>query len=174
MKLKHAHFPYVVWTALFIAIPLGLIIYYAFTDHFGNFTLNYIRESGEYAPIILKSIRLAGISTLICLVCGFPVAYIISRSKKINERTLLLVLMLPMWMNFLLRTYGWLSILENNGIINQFLSLLHLPGFNMINTQGAVILGMVYNYIPFMILPLHSIMSKIGTDILEVKGTKSQ
>ena len=167
MKLKHAHFPYVVWTALFIAIPLGLIIYYAFTDHFGNFTLNYIRESGEYAPIILKSIRLAGISTLICLVCGFPVAYIISRSKKINERTLLLVLMLPMWMNFLLRTDGWLSILENNGIINQFLSLLHLPGFNMINTQGAVILGMVYNYIPFMILPLHSIMSKIGTDILE-------
>lgn len=167
MKLRYGHAPYVVWMILFISIPLGLIIYYAFTNPGGAFTLDYMQESAEYSSIILKSIWLAGVATVICLVTGFPIAYMVSRSSKVNERTLLIILMLPMWMNFLLRTYGWMSILENNGVINQILQVLNIDKFQMINTQGAVILGMVYNYIPFMILPLHSIMTKIGKDVIE-------
>ena len=124
-------------------------------------------QVGSYSNVLIKSVWLSVISTIICLLLGYPVAYIMSRSSAVTARTLLLLIMLPMWMNFLLRTYGWMSILENNGLINQFLGLFGLEPFEMINTQGAVVLGMVYNYIPFMILPLHSVMTKIGKDVIE-------
>lgn len=167
MKVKAAAYPYVAWALLLIAIPLGLIIYFSFTDSAGSFTMENLIQVGSYSNVLIKSVWLSVISTVICLVAGYPVAYLMSRSSAVTARTLLLLIMLPMWMNFLLRTYGWMSILENNGIINQFLGLFGLGPFEMINTQGAVVLGMVYNYIPFMILPLHSVMTKIGKDVIE-------
>lgn len=166
MRVKAASYPYVAWALLFIAIPLGLIIYFAFTDSAGAFTFENIIQAGRYSNVLMKSIWLSAISTVICLLIGYPVAYIMSRSSGMAARTILLLIMLPMWMNFLLRTYGWMTILENNGIINQFFGLFGVGPFNLINTQGAVVLGMVYNYIPFMILPLHSVMSKIGDDVI--------
>lgn len=166
MRVKAASYPYIAWALLFIAIPLGLIIYFAFTDSAGSFTFDNIIQAGKYSNVLIKSVWLSAISTIICLIIGYPVAYIMSRSSSIASRTILLLIMLPMWMNFLLRTYGWMTILENNGIINQFFGFLGLGPFNLINTQGAVVLGMVYNYIPFMILPLNSVMSKIGSDVI--------
>lgn len=167
MKVKAAAYPYVAWALLLIAIPLGLIIYFSFTDSAGSFTMDNLIQVGSYSNVLIKSVWLSVISTIICLLLGYPVAYIMSRSSAVTARTLLLLIMLPMWMNFLLRTYGWMSILENNGLINQFFGLFGLGPFEMINTQGAVVLGMVYNYIPFMILPLHSVMTKIGKDVIE-------
>ena len=167
MRVKASSYPYVAWALLFVAIPLGLIVYFALTDAAGSFTLDNIIHAGIYSNVIMKSVWLSVISTVICLLLGYPLAYIMSRSNPITARTILLLVMLPMWMNFLLRTYGWMTILENNGIINQFFGLFGLGPFELINTQGAVGLGMVYNYIPFMILPLHSVMSKIGNDVIE-------
>ena len=170
MKTKVLIVPYTVWIVLFVAVPLGLILYFGFTDHRGGFTPEHIFEAGEYSSIILKSLWLSAISTAICLVLGFPIAYTIGRVRFLKESTLLLILMLPMWMNFLLRTYSWMSLLENNGLINKLFSLAGIGHFHLINTQGAVVLGMVYNYLPFMILPLHSVMSKIGEDVIEASG----
>lgn len=167
MKVKAVSYPYVAWVLLFIAIPLGLIVYFAFTDTAGSFTFDNIIQAGRYSNVLMKSIWLSAISTAICLVMGYPIAYFMSRSSAMVSRTILLLIMLPMWMNFLLRTYGWMSILENNGIINQIFGFFGLGPFEMINTQGAVVLGMVYNYIPFMILPLNSVMMKIGKDVIE-------
>lgn len=167
MRTKAAAYPYVAWGLLFIAIPLGLIMYFSFTDSAGSFTFENIIQVGKYSNVVVKSVWLSAVSTVICLAAGYPVAYIMSRATSMTSRTLLLLIMLPMWMNFLLRTYGWMSILENSGILNQFFGLLGLGPFHMINTQGAVVMGMVYNYIPFMILPLHSVMLKIGNDVIE-------
>jgi len=167
MRIKATAYPYVAWALLFIAIPLGLIIYFSFSDGAGGFTFDNIIQTGKYSNVFIKSVWLSVISTAICLVIGYPVAFIMSRASAMAGRTLLLLIMLPMWMNFLLRTYGWMTILENNGIINQLLGLIGLGPFEMINTQGAVVVGMVYNYIPFMILPLHSVMLKIGRDVIE-------
>lgn len=167
MKAKMAAYPYMAWTLVFIAIPLGLILYFAFTDIHGGFTFANMIQAGSYSSVFVKSIWLALVSTALCLLLGYPIAYMMSRWRGMKSRTLLLLIMLPMWMNFLLRTYAWMTILENNGIINQFLGFLGFGPLSMINTQGAVILGMIYNYIPFMILPLHSIMVKIGDDVIE-------
>ena len=167
MKTRSAAYPYMAWLLIFIAIPLGLILYYSFTDMRGDFTFDNIVRAGSYSSVFIKSIWLAAISTLFCLLMGYPIAYLMSRWKGMKSRTLMLLIMLPMWMNFLLRTYAWMTILENNGLINQFLGLLGVEPLSMINTQGAVVLGMIYNYIPFMILPLHSIMVKIGDDVIE-------
>ena len=167
MKGKYAASPYLLWMVLFILLPLALIVYFAFTDAEGRFTLMQITQAGNYFPILIRSIWLAAVSTAVCLLFGYPVAYWMSRWKGVSARTMTMLIMLPMWMNFLLRTYAWMTVLENNGIINQVLTFFGLPVLSMINTQGAVVLGMVYNYIPFMILPLHSIMVKIGDDVIE-------
>lgn len=167
MKGKYAASPYLLWMVLFILLPLGLIVYFAFTNAEGSFTLGNITQSGNYFPILIRSIWLAAVSTAVCLVLGYPIAYLMSRWRGVSARTITLLIMLPMWMNFLLRTYAWMTILENNGVLNQILGFLGLPALSMINTQGAVVLGMVYNYIPFMILPLHSIMVKIGDDVIQ-------
>lgn len=158
---------YVIWSALFVMIPLILVVIFAFTTKDGNFTLDNINKIGKYTDIFIKSINLAVIATIICLLIGYPLAYIVSRSKEHSQRNLLLLIMLPMWMNFLLRTYGWMTLLENEGILNKLFSMIGLGPFQMINTQGAVVLGMVYNYLPFMILPLYSIMVKIDKAVIE-------
>ena len=168
MKGKKAlALPYVVWSIAFVLIPLALVLFFSFTDKEGNFTFENILKIGKYSSIFVKSINLAVIATLICFLIGYPLAYIISRSREHVQRNMLLLIMLPMWMNFLLRTYGWMTLLENEGIINKLLSLIGLGPFQMINTQGAVVLGMVYNYLPFMVLPLYSILVKIDKSIIE-------
>ena len=115
----------------------------------------------------MRSIWLAIIATIICLIVAYPLAYLLSRMSKHTQGTMLMIVMLPMWMNFLLRTYAWMTLLGNNGIINQLLGLIGLGPFKLINTEGAVVLGMVYNYLPFMILPLYSVMEKIDKSIIE-------
>lgn len=159
--------PYIAWMVTFIIIPLGMVAYFALTNAQGQFTLENIARGGEHMSVLLRSIKLAAIATALCVVIAYPLAYILSRKQGFQKQTLSIMVMLPMWMNFLLRTYAWMTILENNGLINKFLSLFSIGPLQMINTQGAVILGMVYNYIPFMILPLYTTMCKIGNDVIE-------
>ena len=159
--------PYIAWMVTFIIIPLGMVAYFALTNAQGQFTLENIARGGEHMSVLLRSIKLAAIATALCVVIAYPLAYILSRKQGFQKQTLSIMVMLPMWMNFLLRTYAWMTILENNGLINKFLSLFGIGPLQMINTQGAVILGMVYNYIPFMILPLYTTMCKIGSDVIE-------
>lgn len=164
---RKAALPYVIWSIAFTVVPLVLIVIFAFTSKDGGFTLDNINKFGKYTDIFIKSINLALIATVVCFLIGFPFAFIISRAGEIGQRNLLLLLMLPMWMNFLLRTYAWQTLLEDVGIINKILALVGIGPFHMINTQGAVVLGMVYNYLPFMVLPLYSIMVKIDKSIFE-------
>ena len=167
MKAKSPAYPYLAWMIIFIVAPLLIVAYFAFTDKTGAFTLANISQAGQFSPVLLKSVYLAAIATVICLIIAYPLAYILSRTKVRTQRMLVMLVMLPMWMNFLLRTYAWMTILENKGILNRFFGLFGLGPFEMINTQGAVVLGMVYNYLPFMILPLYSIMEKIDGSVIE-------
>ncbi len=159
--------PYVLWMIIFIAAPLCIVVYFAFTDKSGAFTLQNIMDLGQYTTVFVRSILLAIIATIICLVVSFPLSFMLSRLKESKQRTMLMLVMLPMWMNFLLRTYAWMTLLENNGLINRFLGLFGIGPLEMINTSGAVVLGMVYNYLPFMILPLYTIMLKIDNSVIE-------
>lgn len=167
MKLKYFSAPYLVWMVVFILVPLVMIGYFAFTTDNGGFTIQNVSDVGQYANIFVRSIWLSLIATVICLVIAYPVAFILSRMDKHRQGTMLMIVMLPMWMNFLLRTYAWMTLLGNNGIINNILGAVGLGPFQMINTSGAVVLGMVYNYLPFMILPLYSVMVKIDKSLLE-------
>ena len=167
VKNKLSAFPYLIWMAVFIVIPLLLVIYFSFTTEGGGFTFDNIVKISQYTPIFVKSINLAVIATAICFVLSYPIACILARATVRFQQTMILLVMLPMWMNFLLRTYGWMTLLENEGLINKFLGLFHLGPFEMINTSGAVVLGMVYNYLPFMILPLYSVMTKIDPSVIE-------
>ena len=159
--------PYILWMGIFIVVPLIMVAYFAFTGTDGKFTLEYIKAAGQYTSIFLRSVTLAAIATFICLILAYPVSYILSRSDSGKQSTLLMIVMLPMWMNFLLRTYAWMTILGNNGIINSILSFMGLGTLKLLNTRGAVVLGMIYNYIPYMILPLYSVMTKIDKSVLE-------
>ncbi|MBQ7574694.1 MAG: ABC transporter permease [Clostridia bacterium] len=159
--------PYLLWMAIFVVVPLFMVAYFAFTDQSGAFTLENIIKTGQYTPIFVKSIAFAAISTAICLLLAYPLSYILSTMKVSYQGTMLLIIMLPMWMNFLLRTYAWQTLLGNNGIINNLLGVIGIGPFKLLNTNGAVILGMVYDYIPFMILPLYTVMAKIDKSIIE-------
>ncbi len=152
---------------VFIVVPLLMVAYYAFTTDSGAFTIKNISNVGQYANIFVRSIWLALVATVICLVLAYPVAYLLSRMEKHKQGTMLLIVMLPMWMNFLLRTYAWMTLLGNNGVINHILGFVGLGPYKLINTSGAVVLGMVYNYLPFMILPLYSVMEKIDKSVIE-------
>ncbi len=152
---------------IFILVPLLLVAYYAVTTPDGAFTIDYISQVGEYTPVLVRSVWLAFIATVLCLLIAYPLAFIISRKSGSGQRTMVMLVMLPMWMNFLLRTYAWMTILEKNGLINRFLAQFGIGPLEMINTQGAVVLGMVYNYLPFMILPLYSVMTKIPNALIE-------
>ena len=166
MKSKSAAAPFGVWMILFTIVPLAMVAWFAFTDDQGAFTLDNLRQIGDYTDTFLHSIALGALSTAICLLLGYPLAYSIARRTQRVQQTMIMLIMLPMWMNFLLRTYAWMSILENRGFINQFLGLFGLHA-NLINTDGAVVLGMVYNYIPYMILPLYSVLTKIDQNVIE-------
>lgn len=167
LKNKSLAFPYLIWMTVFIAVPLLIVVYFAFTTKSGAFTLENITALGDYTTVFVRSLLLAAIATVICLVLAFPVGYWLSRLPVSSQRMMQMLVILPMWMNFLLRTYAWMSLLENNGLINRFLGLFGIGPFEMINTQGAVVLGMVYNYLPYMILPLYTAMVKIDNSIIE-------
>ena len=159
--------PYIVWSALFIIIPLIIMVYFALTDANGNFALSNLAAITKYKKAFGISIIYAAIATVITLVIAYPMAYFMTKLKANTQTLVLLIVMLPMWMNFLIRTYSWITILANTGLINSLLARLGLPKVQLINTPGAVILGMVYDFIPYMILPIFSVMSKIDNSLLE-------
>ena len=159
--------PYLVWAAIFVIVPLIMMAYFAFTNEAGGFTLSNISEIGRYTKAFAVSILYALIATAITLVISYPMAYFMTRMKVSSQRMIMIIVMLPMWMNFLIRTYSWITILANTGLINSFLQYIGLPKVKLINTPGAVILGMVYDFIPYMILPIYSVMSKIDNSLLE-------
>ena len=166
-KAKPASGPYIAWMIIFIIVPLLLVVFFAFTDSDNNFTVANIIKVGEFAPVFIRSIILGVYATVICLVMAYPLSFFMSRMNARNQRLFVMLIMLPMWINFLLRTYAWMAILEINGILNSFLGNFGIGPFEMINTQGAVVLGMVYNYLPFMILPLYTVLIKIDNSIIE-------
>ncbi len=159
--------PYIVWAALFIIAPLFFVVYYSFTNSAGGFTLLNIQTLPKYLPTFLRSIWFGIVATLICLVIAFPLAYYISKKSDKAQRTFVLLIMLPMWMSFLIRTYSWMALLQDTGIINSFLGKIGIDPIHMINTGGAVILGMVYNFLPYMILPIYSVMAKLDYSMVE-------
>lgn len=176
--------PYSVWAALFIVVPLIFVAYYAFTDQNFNFTFDNIsrfftatstvtdeagaeKEVYTYLLIFWRSLKLAVISTLICLLMGYPAAYIISRSTPKVQKIMITLIMIPMWMNFLIRTYAWMTILQDTGIFNGLTGLLGLPPIHIIGTEAAVVIGMVYDYFPYMILPIYSVMAKMDIKLIE-------
>jgi len=175
--------PYSVWAVLFIVVPLIFVAYYAFTDNAFNFTLDNVRrfftatsnvtdEAGTrevhtYLLIFMRSLKLAVISTVICLIMGYPAAYIISTASARTQKIMITLIMIPMWMNFLIRTYAWMTILQDTGIFNGMLGLLGLKPIHIIGTEGAVVIGMVYDYFPYMILPIYSVMAKMDVKLLE-------
>ncbi|MBQ9106387.1 MAG: ABC transporter permease [Clostridia bacterium] len=159
--------PYYVWAAIFIVVPVIMVLYYSLTDRNGSFTLSNIADLRLYADTLVLSVWLGAIATAVCFVISYPIAYILSRAKASTQRTLMLLVMLPMWINLLLRTYSWMTILEDTGIINSLLAKIGIGPVHMINTSGAVVLGMVYNFMPYMIMPLYSVMTKIGRNTIE-------
>ena len=181
--------PYVIWMALFTVIPIIMMVVYAFTQEIVvdaetgekavRFTLDNFAQMGSYTVVFLRSFKLALVSTAVCLLIGYPVAYLMAKEGPRFQKIAMALIMLPMWMNFLLRTYAWMSILENTGLLNRLFKAIglidlvnHIMGTNMqffpmINTQGAVVLGMVYNYLPFMILPIYSVIVKLDNSLLE-------
>ena len=181
MKNKRALFavPYVGWMALFVVAPIVMVVIYAFSTADGGFTLENFLDMGTYASVFTRSFWLALLATVICLLIGYPAAYMISKEGPRFQRIAMMLIMLPMWMNFLLRTYSWMSILENTGLLNRLFAAIgvfdlvnrvtgsNIAYFTMINTQGAVVLGMVYNYLPFMILPIYSVIEKMDNSLVE-------
>ena len=172
-KLSWFAVPYVAWMAVMVVIPILIMVAYAFTTAEFQGTLENFAEMGAYASVFFRSFRLAFIATLVCLLIGYPVSYWMAHEGPGFQRVAMALIMLPMWMNFLLRTYSWMSILENNGLLNQLfravglLDLLGVEYIPMIGTSGAVVLGMVYNYLPFMILPIYSVIVKLDHSLLE-------
>ena len=158
MMKKLVSAPYLLWMAIFIIVPLIMVAYFALTDTNGAFTLDNLAAVSQYSNIFIRSIWLAAVATVICLIIAYPLALILANTDKSYQSTVLMIVMLPMWMNFLLRTYAWMTLLGNNGLINSFFGLFGLGPFKMLNTSGAVVLGMVYNYLPYMILPLYTVM----------------
>ena len=160
--------PYLVWMVVFTLIPLGVVAYYALTDPAtGVFSLGNVKSLGMYLPVLWKSIGYSLVSAFICLLLGYPVAYYIAHRSPTAQKFLYMLVMLPMCMSFLLRTLAWVGLLQDTGIINTLLSKLGLPRLTLIRTPGAVVLGMVYNYLPYMILPLYGVIVKIDPRLIE-------
>ena len=178
-RLSRFAIPYVIWMALFVVAPIIMVVIYAFSASVGGFTLDNFAKMGTYTVVFTRSFKLALIATAICVLIGYPVSYKMSKEGPRFQRLAMVLIMLPMWMNFLLRTYSWMPILENNGLLNQLFRKIGLIAlynnifgtdisfFRMINTQGAVVLGMVYNYLPFMILPIYSVIVKLDHSLIE-------
>ena len=164
---KIVNAPYILWSVLFIIAPLIMVIYYAFTNADGAFTLENIAQIGDYTSTFILSIGYGAVATVLCLVLAYPFAYFLAQSKASFQRVAVMLVMLPMWMSFLIRTYSWLTILGESGVINRFLGIFGIEPLHMLNTGGAVILGMVYNFLPYMILPLYTIMAKMDVSLVE-------
>lgn len=160
--------PYLFWAVSFIIIPLLMIVYYGLTTDQGDFTLLNLAKitTQENLKALGLALLLSLISTVICLLLAYPLAMILSGSAISQSSFIVLIFILPMWMNFLLRTMAWQTLLEKNGVINAFLDFLHLPQLEIINTPYAIVLGMVYNFLPFMVLPLYNVLSKIDKDVI--------
>lgn len=159
--------PYLLWSVLFIIVPLVMVVFYAFTDKTGAFTFSNIAQIKNYFPTILLSVLYGLAATAICVLIGYPFAYALSKHSVNTQRTMVLLVMLPMWMNFLIRTYSLMTILGDSGVVNNLLNALGLKGVHMINTGGAVIFGMVYNFLPYMILPIYTVLSKLDNSLVE-------
>ena len=160
--------PYILWMVVFTLIPLGVVLYYALTDpNTGAWTLANLQELGSYLPVLGQSIWYSLAAAMICLLLGYPVAYYIAHRSAVTQKILYMLVMLPMCMSFLLRTLAWVGLLQDTGIINNLLALVGFGPIRMIRTPGAVILGMVYNYLPYMILPLYAIIVKIDSRLIE-------
>ncbi len=176
--------PYSVWSMVFVIVPLIFVAYYAFTDNNFSFTTenitrfftatsNMVQDDGStkevrtYLLIFARSLKLALISTLICLAFGYPIAYIMARAKEKTQKTMVTLIMIPMWMNFLIRTYAWMTILQDTGIINGILESVGINPVHIIGTETAVIIGMVYDYFPYMVLPIYSILAKLDLRLIE-------
>ncbi|MFI3176984.1 MAG: ABC transporter permease [Eubacteriales bacterium] len=168
MNKKWLVTPYFIWSTLFVLIPLGMVFYYGFTDKSGAFTLENILAitSPEHIKSLWLAMLLSFISTIICILLAYPLAMILSFSNRKHGSFLVLICILPMWMNFLLRTLAWQTLLEKTGVINAILAFLNLPTLDIINTPYAIILGMVYNFLPFMILPIYNNLSKIDVNVI--------
>ena len=161
--------PHIVWAILFIIAPICFVVYYAFTDSNGSFTLSNFSQFSNYGPTLLLSLMLALISTTICLVIGYPVAYAISRAKPTTQKILIMMLMLPMWINFIIRTDSIAILIEKNGVINSLLQTVGLS-IDIMDTEAAVIIGMVYDFLPYMILPIYTVMTKIDNNLVEASA----
>ena len=176
--------PYSLWAVIFIVVPLIFVAYYAFTDNNFNFTLDNITrfftatsqitgddgtvtEVRTYLMIFMRSLKLAIISTIICLVMGYPLAYIMARAEERKQKIMMTLIMIPMWMNFLIRTYAWMTILQDTGIFNSILGFFGIGTVHIIGSEAAVIIGMVYDYFPYMVLPIYSIMAKMDVKLIE-------
>ncbi len=169
MKSKKTLYPYLIWMVIFTLIPLIMIAYYAFTDSSNNFSLETFKNAFFYKDVFLHSMYIALISTAICLVIAYPLAFIMSRCTPRMQRVFVMLIMVPMWMNFLLRIYAWVLLLQNNGLIDRAVGLLGLD-ISLIGNTGAVILGMVYEFLPFMVLPIYTVMGKIDNSLIEAAG----
>ena len=178
-RLSRFAIPYVIWMAFFVVAPIIMVVIYAFSSADGGATLSNFAKMGTYTVVFTRSFKLALIATVICVLIGYPVSYMMSKEGPRFQRLAMVLIMLPMWMNFLLRPYSWMALLENNGLLNQLFRKIGLIAlynsvfgtdlsfFRMINTQGAVVLGMVYNYLPFMILPIYSVIIKLDRSLIE-------
>lgn len=160
--------PYLFWSAAFIIIPLCMIFYYGLTDRSGAFTFENVAaiSSPEHMKALLTALVLSLISTVVCLALAYPLAMILAGRHVSQQSFIVLIFILPMWMNFLLRTLAWQTLLEKTGVINSVLSFFGLPTLNIINTPGAIILGMIYNFLPFMVLPLYNALTKIDPNVI--------
>lgn len=200
-NLSFFSIPYVIWMAIFVVIPILMVVVYAFSDGNGSFTFENFTRIGDYLTVFARSFQLAFLATLICLLIGYPISCLLAREGAQFQRVAMMLIMLPMWMNFLLRTYAWMSILENTGLLNRLFASVgiidlgnlingglnalctqlnglfglalnvsrdtQMEYFKMINTSGAVVLGMVYNFLPFMILPIYSVIVKLDHRLIE-------
>ena len=166
MKSRKPSIPYLIWMVVFTMIPIVMIGITAFKDKQGNFSLQPMINAFYYTDVFVKSLWIALISTAICLLLAYPLAYIITRMKKSSQNTVIMLMMIPMWMNFLLRIYAWITILQKNGPVDMALSFLGIHGTYIGNT-AAVVLGMVYEYLPFMVLPIYTVMGKIDGGLIE-------
>ncbi|MFR7855051.1 MAG: ABC transporter permease [Acutalibacteraceae bacterium] len=165
--------PYIAWSVIFIIVPLIFVVYYAFTDQSGAFTFQNVKDfftSGIYMPVFGRSVAYAFWATLICLIIGYPFAYCMTKINISAQRMCMLLIMLPMLMNLIVRTYSWRQILENNGIMNKLLTSLGLGSVQFLGNAGIIIFGMVYNYLPFMILPIYSVISKVDRSLTEASA----
>ena len=169
MKKKHSFMrsvaaaPHIVWSVMFIVLPLLIVVYYAFTDSSGNFSFSNITSLTDYAPIFGLSLELAVIATAVCLIIGYPLAYVIAKAKPKHQKFFIMLLMLPMWTNLLIRTYSIMAILDDGGFLNSLLG----TSFHVIGTKGAVIFGMVYDFLPYLVLPIYTCISKIDKHMWE-------